>query len=548
MPRRFAIALLSIALAGGPLSSAANAQPLCTGVVYDDRDGNHRFGPQDEPLPGVKLSDGVQLVRTDAQGRYRIRPRDGRMVFLIKPAGYSIEASAGVAPIWMPDAASGACRDFELMSPDDNLHWHAGPARVLVIADPQPKSPIDVDYFRRDVVATIGDVYARGFREIPGRGRVMEGAPADLGLVLGDISNDDPSLYPGIKDALSGGIPWLYVPGNHDIDVGARDDASSLRSYHEHFGPDTHAWEGHAATFVLLDDVLLEGAIHQPGQSPSYIGGLRADQFEFLETYLPTVPRDRLLVVAVHIPLFEQAGRDSFRDADRERLFALLDDFPHVLLLSGHSHTQRHFFHDAATGWHGRTPLHEYNVGAASGAFWSGITGDDGIPDTTMADGTPNGHAMLQPRGDGRYELSWHPAGLPESHEDADYTQAMALHAPNVLRRGSWPSAGVYANVFMGMEDTRVEYRIDGGAWRPMRKVLEPDPRVLRQNVLDDAATELRSYDRAPQATPSPHLWRGVLPTDLAIGEHRIEVRAFDRWQGEQRAATRYLLVNAKPL
>jgi len=65
------------------------------------------------------------------------------------------------------------------------------------------------------------------------------------------------------------------------------------------------------------------------------------------------------------------------------------------------------------------------------------------------------------------------------------------------------------------------------------------------KNVADDTAEALRGYDRSPEADPSTHLWRGALPTDLAVGDHRIEVRAFDRWQGEQRAQARYRLEDA---
>ena len=55
----------------------------------------------------------------------------------------------------------------------------------------------------------------------------------------------------------------------------------------------------------MLDDV-----VYQPGQKPAYVGGLRDDQFAFLEAYLPTVPKDRLLVIGVHIPFFDaDAGR-----------------------------------------------------------------------------------------------------------------------------------------------------------------------------------------------------------------------------------------------
>src|SRR3546814_16264115 len=94
----------------------------------------------------------------------------------------------------------------------------------------------------------------------------------------------------------------------------------------------------------------------------------------------------------------------------------------------------------------------------------------------------------------------------------------------------------------MGRDDTRVEYRVDGGDWMPMRRVSQPDPRLLVENMRDDLAETLRGYDRSPEAKPSPHLWRGALPTDLAAGEPRVEVRAFDAWHGEQRPGTTYLI------
>jgi hypothetical protein len=287
--------------------------------------------------------------------------------------------------------------------------------------------------------------------------------------------------------------------------------------------------------------------IYRPEGGSGYTGGLRGDQFEFLEAWLPTLSTDRLLVVMVHVPLFNTSSeRETFRTADRERLFRLLQRFPKVLVLSGHRHQLQHVFHGSGSGWHGEAPLHEFNVGAASGAFWSGVAGAGGIPDATMSDGTPNGHARLVIDDDGAYRLSWHRAGH-HGDDDPGFTDAMSLHAPRALRRGAYPAWGVYANVYMGLEDTRVEFRVGEGEWRPMRKVEAPDPRLVAENVRDDLATELRGFDRSPEALPSTHLWRGALPTDLEAGEHTIQVRAFDRWQGEQRASTRYRLIEAHP-
>ena len=390
---------------------------------------------------------------------------------------------------------------------------------VLVFGDPQPRTEVDVGYYRRDIVEPLlGKQHAK------------------LGISLGDIASDNPALYPAIK-ATDGklGLPWLSVPGNHDIDANTASDADSLRSFHRAFGDDTFVRKTALANFIGLDDV-----IAMPGRHPAYVGGFRADQFAFLEKVLPTLQKDELLVIAVHIPLFEDAGRDTFRDADRERLFALLRDFPHVLLLSAHSHTQRHVFHNASDGWRGAAPLHEYNVGAACGAYWSGVKDATGIPDATMADGTPNGYAVLTVKQGGEYALAWHNA------RDAADSQ-IGLHAPKALRQGAYPAWGVYANVYMGDDDTRVEYRVDGGEWKPMKKVLQPDPNLLAENARDDEADALRGDDRLPEAEPSPHLWRGTLPTDLAVGEHEVEVREFDRWRGEQHATTAYRLRETAP-
>ena len=391
--------------------------------------------------------------------------------------------------------------------------------RVLVFGDPQVKSAREVDYYRRDIVE-------------PLRGR----HGAQLGITLGDVVDDVPALHPVVKaETARLGIPWLYAPGNHDVDPDATDDAGSLRSFNREIGPDTFLRETRLANFVVLDDV-----IALPGRKPAYIGGFREDQFLRLEARLPELRKDRLLVLAMHIPLFEEAGKDSFRDEDRARLFALLQPFPHVLVLSAHSHAQRHVFHDADDGWQGATPLHEYNVGAACGSYWSGVEDAAGIPDAMMADGTPNGYAVLTVKPGGDYALAWHNA------RDATDSQ-IGLHAPKVLRRGAYPAWGVFANVYMGMDDTRVEYRVDDGEWMPMKQVLQPDPALLVENMRDDLAEALRGYDRSPEAEPSPHLWRAALPTKLEAGEHRIEVRAFDRWRGEVRASTTYRLEEAGP-
>jgi hypothetical protein len=91
-----------------------------------------------------------------------------------------------------------------------------------------------------------------------------------------------------------------------------------------------------------------------------------------------------------------------------------------------------------------------------------------------------------------------------------------------------------------------VEYRIDNADWKPMSRVENLDPSVLELNMLDARSEQLRGYDLTPEAQVSMHLWRGSLPTGLAIGEHRIEVRAklSDRWFND---VLNYRLLQAEP-
>jgi hypothetical protein len=489
-----------------PVVDAAEAQ--VRGTVFEDANGNGTREAGEHGIAGVALSNGRDIVRSAADGSYAVAARPDDLVFAIKPAGRRFGLRANGLPDFWRD---GHVPRFDVaLSP---RHDRSGPMQVLLFTDPQVKSLVDVDYYRRDIVEP------------------LHGTHATIGLSLGDIVNDDVSLYPALNAVTASlGVPWLHIAGNHDLDAGAASDADTLRTFRATYGPDTVAWEESQAIFIGLDDV-----VAMPGQRPAYVGGLREDQFAFLERYLPTVPKDRLVVLGLHIPLFDHA----FRAEDRARLFALLEKVEHPLVLSGHTHNQNQVFWNAAQGWNGARPLHEYNVGAACGAFWSGVKDAQGIPDTTMSDGTPNGYGLLNVQPQGRYSVEYRAARAPEDEQ-------IALHAPRVLRRGAYPAWGVYANVYMGHDGVPVEFRVDGGDWQAMKRVEQPDPRLLAENVADVQAARLRGYDRSPEATPSSHLWRAALPTKLEVGEHSVEVRATLDGR-EYRSRTTYHLQDARP-
>ena len=502
----------------------------CDSRVFLDANRNGVYDAGERGLSGVGVSDGTHIVLSGRDGRYRLPASPGKTLFVIKPSGYALPMRSDGLPDFFTNQAGTAaglkyggvlrsdtaCKSFALQPLAQKPE---GPLSVLVFGDPQPKSAVDLDYYARDIVAPL--------RADPA---------ATLGITLGDVVHDDLTLLAGVKQAdRQLGIPRLYAAGNHDIDFDAGDDAGSLESFRAQFGPDTFAWEERHANFIVLDDV-----IYQPGSKPAYIGGLRDSQFHFLARYLAGADKDKLLVISAHIPFFQtKSDAETFRSADRRRLFKLLEPFRDVLLLTAHSHAQNLVRHGPDSDWHGPGRLFEYNAGTACGGYWAGVKDEDGIPEATMSDGTPNGFARLHisPRD---YRLQWFNA---RNRPNA----AMALHAPQVLRRGAYPGVGLYANVFMARPDARVEVRIDDGPWQPMQRVNRADPRVVAQNLRDDAAPALSAYDRAPEATASSHLWRFALPTDLAAGEHRIRVRAIDEWLGEVSQDAVYRLETVNP-
>jgi len=500
----------SLLLAISPIAMAQ--WPCFSGKVVDQASG--------EGVPGVLVSDGQTLVRTDGYGHYLLPVSDAPVVSIVKPAGWaSVARHDGLPDTWrhhddaraldtygLPPAPRPAqCRSFALQ------RQTLAPAILtsLLFADTQTTDMTEVGYYARDIIQPLIGTHR-----------------AHMGLTLGDIANDDLSLYPALTAQTTRlGVPWLHIPGNHDMDMEAGSDAQSLTTFQRELGPDTFAWEEPQAVFIGLDNI-----IAQPGQRPAYIGGLRDDQFAWLAQYLATLDDQRLVILGMHMPLFDT----NFRAGDRQKLFELLARFPKRLVLSGHTHTQEHRYYSTADGWNGEGRLHEYNVGAACGAFWSGLPDAAGLPAATMADGTPNGYGLLHVDGQGGYTLEYRAARAPNDAQ-------MHLHAPKVLRQGAYPAWGLYANVWMGDADTKVEFRVDGGNWQPMKRVTAPDPALLLENVADDLAQGLRGYDRSPEAKPSPHLWRGALPTRLVTGEHQVEVRA-QLPAGEYRVSTSYRL------
>ncbi|WP_311276216.1 calcineurin-like phosphoesterase family protein [Methylobacterium sp. WCS2018Hpa-22] len=509
-------------------ASSARASERATGMVYESVSGE-RIG-----IPDVAVSNGRDVVLTDRQGRYGLDVSDGDTVFVVKPSGFALPRDENNIPRFSylhqpqgtPPELRLRYRGIDPTGPlpasiDFALSRQAEPDafEVILFTDPQPESPVELGHVRDTAVT-----------------RVL-GTKAAFGMTTGDILFDDLSFY-GRSNRIMGriGIPWFHIGGNHDLNFEAPDARYSRETFKRVYGAPYYAFHHGKALFLMLDTVHYLGAASGAGDGVGrYEGRIGERQLAFVANMLAQTPKDRLVVIAMHIPLYTDLNPDDPRQnvMDRERLLDLLGDRP-VLSLAGHTHTTEHHYPRAG----GAGSHHHHVLTAVSGSWWSGPSSRTGIPSADSRDGTPNGFHVLSVDGAG-YTTRYRPAqGEPDEGMRIvlesqyrggagevlrDYRPMQTLRSP--VPRESLSATNLVVNVFDGGPRTRVSYRIGSGPAVAMVRTRRPDPFVNEV------------YLRYPEAKkpwvkaePSSHIWVARLDGDIPAGSHRITVDVEDEY------------------
>jgi 3',5'-cyclic AMP phosphodiesterase CpdA len=545
----------ALSLALGVIAGTCLAQPMlgaaetARGVVFEDANGDGRRGPEEPGVPEVAVSNGREVVATDADGRYAIPIRDGDTLFITKPSGWSVPVDADRLPQFFyhhaPAGAPGGWRPryrgLEPSGPlpaavDFPLQRSAEPERfrAILFADTQPLTADEVDFIRDDAVAE------------------LVRADAAFGLTLGDIAYDDLSLLPRIARTTGRiGVPWYHVPGNHDMNYLAPDDAESLLSFRRHFGPAYYSFDYGRTHVVVLDTVEYLGtsrgaADADPLGAGSYRGAIGERQLAWLAADLARVPADRLIVLAMHIPLVSplDPGAPGINVGDRRRLLELVSGREHLLALAGHMHLVEHSYLGAEEGFAGPGALHLHTLAAVSGSWWSGPLDERGVPVSLGRDGTPRGYFLLEVDGTAA-TVRFQPTGRPSSHQmritlDPGFPRLQPAALRDVrhgellggrVELAQLFSTEILVNLFDGGPRSLVSATVDDRPPVVMERSLRADPFV--QELFQRAAATLRPW---VEPVPSTHLWAAPLPDDLAPGLHTITVRALDEYGREHRA------------
>ena len=507
-----------------------------TGQVFLDSNKNGSLDAGERGIAGVRVSNGLDVVTTNDEGRYTLPVDEQSIIFITKPRDYAIPVNAHMLPqfyyIHQP-AGSPAGMRYEGIAPTGPLpeqinfalieRQESAQFEAILFADPQPQTQRELDYIRDDVVAELID------------------SEAAFGMTLGDILYDDLSMFPRYNALIAQiGIPWYNVPGNHELNFEANSDEYSLETFKKFFGPPYYAFEYADALFVVLDNIDYQGnGKADPGDvrgNGGYEARISKRQLRWLEKELEFVDKDRLVFVATHAPLGSEAT--SSATDNRRGLFQLLSGRPNLYSVAGHTHTNNHLYFGEEDGFDGPGTFHHHVLATVSGSWWSGPFDERGIAISDQRDGTPNGYHILEVDSTDlvvRYKGAGKPADqqmrirFDVTHHQLEANGMRDFRAGQLLdgrmSQDELAAASIMVNLFDGGPKSQVSYRVNDGVYRPLERNLRKDPYMLEQFVRH--ASDKKSF---VQATVSTHLFEADLDADLPPGVHTVTVRAADEF------------------
>jgi 3',5'-cyclic AMP phosphodiesterase CpdA len=314
---------------------------------------------------------------------------------------------------------------------------------------------------------------------VPDVQQLVAALPANTlihGIAVGDICWDDLKLFADYNEAVRlMGIPFFQCIGNHDLDFRKGGDETSDDTFTELYGPTCYSFNRGQVHYVVMDDV------RYLGTERDYDGYFHDYQLNWLKKDLSFVPKDKLIVFCVHIPVTHVKNKEALYDVLEGRT---------VHIMSGHTH---YHVNSKERGFY------EHNHGTVCGAWWTG---------NICCDGTPNGYGVYTAKGN---ELSWYykSTGKPLDHQMRLYVQDFSESQKQLI-----------ANIWNWDEAWKSEYFIDGISKGALLQTEDYDPRAY-ETLMGPEKPKSRGFAE-PHKTN--HLFTAMIPT----GAKEVKVVATD--------------------
>jgi hypothetical protein len=452
-------------------------------------------------IPGVAVTDGINVTLTDVKGNYALSSNGmAEFVYISIPRGYEFTNEKGITRFYKKIASQNGRfkADFELhkIATDDTKH------AFVVWADPQIQLKDDAALLMKHAV--------------PDTHQLVKGYSKDIlfhGIGCGDLVWDKFELFDQYKEAVEKtGIPFFQVIGNHDMDLDARTDDLSTRTFKDLFGPTYYSFNRGEVHYVVLDDVFFIGV------AKKFIGYIPEHQFAWLEQDLAHVKPGTTVVVSLHIPVNTGAKRRNKSKeesiggvvSNRQELYRILKPYK-AHIMSGHTHFNEKVFEG---------DIIEHVHGTVCGAWWTG---------PICEDGTPNGYGVYEVNG-GDIQWYYKSVGHGKEYQFRLYPVGAVKEKPESFA----------VNVWNWDPSWRVEWFEDGRSMGELQ----------REIALDPLSVELHAGARKPSKRSwvdpvlTDHLFFGR-PSDAA---QKIVIQVTDRFKNVYKQETDLAALKARPL
>ena len=332
------------------------------------------------PLQGVVVTDGLNCVATDAEGRYALKSDMAKtqFVYISVPDGYKVPFRKSVPQIFrrIPRYAKGATADFVLEKREQSMEEY----RVAMVGDPQMRGfnhDTSAEKFRDVIIPDIVE-YAKS-----------EGKPL-FTINLGDLCYNWMPAYDDYLDVVAdSGVEMFHVIGNHDFDQNTLLETKlGTTFFEEYISPTNYSFNIGKLHYVIVNSIVYS----RPNRKKHYGTGMEDDAVEWLENDLKYVPKDHSIVICAHAHLHRYPNKSK----NYKRYSAALTQFKHVYSWSGHYHNNDGQYHKNDTK-NNRSNVHMVAVARCSGNLRANRD--------LNVDGTPNGYMAVEVKGD---QLEWY--------------------------------------------------------------------------------------------------------------------------------------------
>lgn len=325
-----------------PLSVFAKAkqQPVIYGQVTADG----------KPIAGVQVSDGVSIVKTDANGNYAIQTSDKAdgTVYITTPSGYMALSNDGFQPgFWrLLNAPAGIpeVHNFNLTQQNQDVYSVMYMPDLHLTNEDEKRDLHAFETLAYPVMQSLYDKYSKD-------------GPVYC-FNLGDISHDlfwydyGFSLDKVIGYLKSKAWPFMTysVSGNHDNDAavtGENADSRAAWLYRKTLGPAQYSVNIGNDHWIFLDNIEYINVAGK-GKKAKGVNGDRSynhrftpAQLAWLEKDLANVEPGQQVRVVCHAPLIMEIKKTGlvFNKEDMDKFDKLFANFDYVPIYSGHAHS-----------------------------------------------------------------------------------------------------------------------------------------------------------------------------------------------------------------